>query len=235
MPYVNELIGTLVVAADGELGKVKDIYFEDKEWRVQYLVVDTGSWPFGESVLISPLDTALYLAEQKVLMSALTKAELKRISEDEDPRPITKRNTSLLYSHRAWPAFGRAGNGYPTLGMMKAGSGLANVAEFSVKRRRHTLSFKPIVNYDIHNSDGRLGLLKDLMMDLEKWSLPYLLFDDTSTSDRERVIIANDRVISFDSRQSLLNISISQAQFQASPKINPVFFLPMGRCNGVSQ
>ena len=124
MPYVNELIGTLVVAADGELGKVKDIYFEDKEWRVQYLVVDTGSWPFGESVLISPLDTALYLAEQKVLMSALTKAELKRISEDEDPRPITKRNTSLLYSHRAWPAFGRAGNGYPTLGMMKAGSGI---------------------------------------------------------------------------------------------------------------
>lgn len=225
--YANELIGTLVVAADGELGKVKDIYFEDKEWGVQYLVVDTGSWPFSQSVIISPLDTALHLSEQKALRSALNKAELKRISEGEDPRPITKPDTSLLYSHRAWPAFGRAGNGYPTLGMVKAGAGLANVAEFSVEERRHVLSFKPIVNYEVCNSIGLLGLLKDLILDVEQWSVPYLLVDDTSTSARECVLVANEKVISFVSHQSLLHVSISKEQFQESPKIDPVGFFAL--------
>jgi sporulation protein YlmC with PRC-barrel domain len=226
--YANELIGTMLVAADGELGKVKDIYFEDREWRVQYLVVDTSSWPFNEKLLVLPLDAALQFSEQKVLMFTKTKAELKRISEGEDPRPITNPDTSLLYSHRAWPAFGRAGNGYPTLGMVKAGAGLANVADFSVEEGRHVLSIKHIVNYEVHNSTGRLGLLKDLMVDLKRWSLPYLLVDDTSTSNRERVLIEKEKVISFVSHQSLVNVAISKEQFQTSPKINPVGFFANG-------
>lgn len=85
--YANELIGTMLVAADGELGKVKDIYFEDREWGVQYLVVDTGSWPFNEKLLVLPLDAALQFSERKVLRSSLDKVELKLISEGEDPRP----------------------------------------------------------------------------------------------------------------------------------------------------
>lgn len=226
--YASELMGALVVASDGELGKVKDIYFEDKEWRVHFLVVDTGTWPFSETVFVSPQDAALHQSEPGLLKSALDKVRLRHISYNEDPRPITKPDTLQLYSHRAWPAFGRAGNGYPTLGMVKAGAGLANVAEFSDKQMRHMLSFKPIVNYEIHNNEGRLGLLKDLMVDLEKWSLPYLLVDDTSTSDRERLLVASEKVVSFASHQSLVKVAISKEQFEASPKINPVGFFANG-------
>ncbi len=28
---------------DGEIGKVKDLYFDDQYWTIRYLIVDTGS------------------------------------------------------------------------------------------------------------------------------------------------------------------------------------------------
>jgi hypothetical protein len=30
--------------SDGELGKIKEFYFDDYYWTIRYLVVDTGNW-----------------------------------------------------------------------------------------------------------------------------------------------------------------------------------------------
>ena len=40
-------------ATDGDIGRVKDFYFDDDAWVVRYLVVDTGAWLLGRRVLIS--------------------------------------------------------------------------------------------------------------------------------------------------------------------------------------
>jgi hypothetical protein len=31
-------------ARDGEIGKVKEFYFDDRSWTVRYLVAETGNW-----------------------------------------------------------------------------------------------------------------------------------------------------------------------------------------------
>ena len=41
-------------ARDGEIGKVKEFYFDDQSWAVRYLIADTGGWLSGRRVLISP-------------------------------------------------------------------------------------------------------------------------------------------------------------------------------------
>jgi len=42
-------------ATDGDIGQVKDFYFDDDAWVVRYLVVDTGTWLTGRRVLVSPI------------------------------------------------------------------------------------------------------------------------------------------------------------------------------------
>ena len=49
----KSLEGYELAARDGAIGRVKDIYFDDAEWRVRYFVVDAGSWLTDRSVLIS--------------------------------------------------------------------------------------------------------------------------------------------------------------------------------------
>jgi len=41
---VKTLEGYTLDSLDGEIGKVKDFYFDDQYWAIRYLVVDTGNW-----------------------------------------------------------------------------------------------------------------------------------------------------------------------------------------------
>src|SRR5687767_2340606 len=51
---IKDLRGYVIRAIDGTIGKVDDFYFDDEDWGIRYLVVDTGSWLSGRKVLISP-------------------------------------------------------------------------------------------------------------------------------------------------------------------------------------
>lgn len=50
----TELYGDKLVALDGDIGQIRDFYFEDKHWVIRYAVADTGSWLTGRLVLLSP-------------------------------------------------------------------------------------------------------------------------------------------------------------------------------------
>jgi sporulation protein YlmC with PRC-barrel domain len=51
---IKDLIGFRIAAKDGEIGKVKDFYFDDETWTIRYLIVKTGDWLSTREVLISP-------------------------------------------------------------------------------------------------------------------------------------------------------------------------------------
>lgn len=46
--------GYHIHAKDGEIGHVDDFLFEETDWSIHYLVVDTNNWWAGKSVLVSP-------------------------------------------------------------------------------------------------------------------------------------------------------------------------------------
>ena len=44
----KDLFDYTIQATDADnIGKVHDVYFDEEEWAVRYLVVDVGSWLFG--------------------------------------------------------------------------------------------------------------------------------------------------------------------------------------------
>lgn len=50
----NEFKDFSIGATDGDIGRVEGFYFDDRQWTVRYIIVNTGSW-FNESkVLVSP-------------------------------------------------------------------------------------------------------------------------------------------------------------------------------------
>ena len=51
---VKTLKGYKLQCLDGEIGKVKEFYFDDHNWTIRYLIADTGNWLVGRQVLISP-------------------------------------------------------------------------------------------------------------------------------------------------------------------------------------
>jgi len=67
---INDLGRFTIAATDGDLGRVGDVYFDDRSWDVRYLAVDAGDWLSGRRVLVSPAavrtsDTTLHVALSK--------------------------------------------------------------------------------------------------------------------------------------------------------------------------
>jgi sporulation protein YlmC with PRC-barrel domain len=52
---ISDLKRFTIAAADGQLGSVSDLYFDDRSWAVRYLVVDAGPWLPGRRLCVSPI------------------------------------------------------------------------------------------------------------------------------------------------------------------------------------
>jgi hypothetical protein len=74
---VNDLRRVTIAATDGELGSVRDLYFDDLSWAVRYLVVDTGSWLPDRWALVSPKSVRRWDANPSTLHMGLTKTQFK--------------------------------------------------------------------------------------------------------------------------------------------------------------
>jgi hypothetical protein len=65
----TDIFGYSLAARDGEIGRVKDIYFDDQEWAIRYLVADTYKWLPGRKVLLSPFSVKGIRDEDKLVIS----------------------------------------------------------------------------------------------------------------------------------------------------------------------
>src|SRR5262245_18606337 len=102
---VRELIGCAIGAADGELGRVHDVYVEDWRWVVQYLAVETGRWTAGRHVLICPASVERIAWRHRRVEVALTR-QLVRDSPDVDThKPIERQHEIALYEYYGFPYY----------------------------------------------------------------------------------------------------------------------------------
>jgi len=62
---------------EGEIGTVKEFYFDDQYWIVRYLVADTGNWLTGTQALLSPYALVAVIPEEHHITINLTKQQIE--------------------------------------------------------------------------------------------------------------------------------------------------------------
>jgi len=75
--YTESIIGFTIEGIDGEIGKVKELHFDDKTRTIGYLIVETGNWLLGRKVLISPQSVLARNWEEKTITVHLTVEQIK--------------------------------------------------------------------------------------------------------------------------------------------------------------
>src|SRR5262245_37076454 len=101
----HSMIGDRIEATDGDMGSVYDFYYDDENWSLRYLVVDTGNWLPGRRVLLSP--QALYEAdavqradgEKKTFPVRLSRAQVKDSPPIDTEKPLSRRQEEHLFDH----------------------------------------------------------------------------------------------------------------------------------------
>jgi hypothetical protein len=93
----NILKGYKLEAIDGELGKIKEFYFDDYYWMIRYLVVDTGNWLVERQVLISPHALSTVNKDARNIRINLTKKQIENSPSLDSDKPVSRQFEEAYY------------------------------------------------------------------------------------------------------------------------------------------
>ncbi|MCJ7593033.1 MAG: PRC-barrel domain-containing protein, partial [Woeseiaceae bacterium] len=197
---INDLEDYAIRATDGNIGQVKDVYFDDEAWVVRYLVVDTGSWLSSRKVLISPIAIGQPNWTDKVLPVSITKDQVKNSPDIDTDKPVSRQHEMQYLGHYGYPYYwggaGLWGDGaYP--GVMLTGyGGLVSTpyhegpeaaeafANAEAARHQdddlHLRSCKAVMGYHIQATDGDIGHVQGLLVDEKTWAIRYMIVDTSN-------------------------------------------------------
>lgn len=102
---MREVHGYAVNATDGDIGKIDDFFFDETEWRIRYLLIDTGPWIFGKEVLISPEWAENVSWTERDVHVKVTREQVKESPEYNPQRTTDREHETMLYAHYGYPGY----------------------------------------------------------------------------------------------------------------------------------
>jgi uncharacterized protein YrrD len=100
---VFEVIGYHIDAIDGEIGHVEDFMFDNEDWRLRYLIVDTSNWWFGKRVLISTHAVKAIVRSDRQVHLDVSREQVQSSPPWDPLAAFDPAYAARLHSHYGWP------------------------------------------------------------------------------------------------------------------------------------
>jgi sporulation protein YlmC with PRC-barrel domain len=216
---VKTLKGYKLDSLDGEMGKVKDFYFDDQHWTVRYLVADTGNWLTGRQVLISPYALVAAIKEENHIAVDLTRKQIEDSPSLASDKPVSRQFEEAYYAHYGWPSYwvgpypwGRAA--YPA----GVGGPPAQPSQPEKKWDPHLRSTGALIGYHIQAADGEIGHVEDFVIDDETWTIRYLIVDTRNWWPGKMVLVSPRWIERVGWNESKVFITLPRETIKQSPE-----------------
>lgn len=225
---VKSLIGSTMGATDGEIGKVKELYFDDETWVVRYLIVDTGNWLSGRVVLISTEAIVNADWDNKIFSVNLTKEQIKNSPDINTDLPVSRQQEIQLLKYYPWVKYwgaGFSGEMAVSPGPLAMGLPRTNFTEEKTNQEqnadKHLRSTDNVTDYNIKATDGEIGHVEDFILDETKWKIDFLIVDTRNWLPGKKVLISPKLINEIDWENATVSVDTSVAIIKDSPKYDP--------------
>jgi len=88
---------------DGEIGKVVDYIVDDSNWKINYLIVETGSWLNSKKVLLSASWIKEVKWDNQIVIVNITTEKLKDSPDYDDSQPLNNDYENSLNNYYGKP------------------------------------------------------------------------------------------------------------------------------------
>jgi len=170
-----------IQALDGDIGKCKDVYFDERNWEVRYFVVELGSWFSGTDVLVPP--EAVSPFDGVSMKVELTKEELRGCPDTDSAMPVSlqrQNHERSLYSLACSAATGM--NGW-----LLVVPPVSEISDDIASDDPHLVSCRDICSYDLVASDGDVGAIQDVLIDDCSWNIRFVVASTGISGPAERL------------------------------------------------
>ncbi len=215
----KSLFGKKLSALDGQIGHVRDFYFDDESWAVRYLVADTGPWLAGRRVLLSP--HALGLVTDEVVKVNLTRDQIEKSPPVDTHKPVSRRYEEEYYRYYGWPVYWDGGQiwgmgAVPIAVPLQPLPAPAAAENASRDEDRHLRSVKAVVGYEAEAADGALGSVKDFVVDFQSWEIRQLVIDARHWFAHHEIVVTTAKVARISYEEAKLFVGVTKATLTAA-------------------
>lgn len=221
-------------AADGDIGQVLDVYFDDRQWTVRYFVVKTGEWLSGREVLISPAQIRHADTTRGILDASLTREQVQGSPPVDAKKPVSRQaeaDYARYYGvapywsgpHRwgpvPYPGLAPPSGRAPAVGPSTPGDDL-RAGERS-EQDPNLRSAQEVQGYGIEARDGSIGHVKDFLVDERAWAIRWMVVATRNWWPGKHVLISPQwiRRVSWDA--SAVFVDLQRGEIQGAPEYDP--------------
>ncbi len=236
----KDLENYAIKATDGDIGQVKDFFFDDDAWVIRYLVVDAGSWFSSRKVLISPISIDPSNRTDRTLPVSITKEQVKNSPSIDTDQPVSRQNEEQYLGYYGYPNYwggaGVWGGGMYPFAMVPgyAGFGVDRVerereteAHLRAERARHRnddphlRSSNAVIGYHIHATDGEIGHVAGYLVDEQTWAIRYLIVDTSNWWMGHKVLVAPEWITDVNWSDETVSVDLGREAVKAAPLYEP--------------
>jgi uncharacterized protein YrrD len=225
---VLHINGSKIMAQDGDIGHVTEAYFDDENWTIRYLVIDTGTWLSGREVLISPYAVVQPVGSGKQIAVALTQQQVSDSPTIETHLPVSRRHEREMSRYYAFPAYWEGGELWAISALPLVPAPLPTTVETEAAAAAreadvpaedvHLRSSANVTGYDLQATDDSIGHVSDFIFDDESWAIRYLVVDTRNWwPGGKKVLVATQWIERIDWADMTVFTTLTRDEVKASP------------------
>src|SRR6201998_2674905 len=221
----KDLWGYTIAATDADIGRVHDFYFDDENWAIRYIVVETGVILSGRKVLISPIALRNRAWGPLHIWVNLTSNQVQGSPSIDLHKPISRQHEIEHHDHYGWPYY------WPGKGVWGAWSHPAALAKTPPSRKKtgakafstdvHLRSVREVTGYHVSAIGGQIGHVEDFLFDDKSWEIRYVIIDTRNVWAGKRVLIRPQWIKRVSWKYRKIYVNLSRERIQKSPRWDP--------------
>lgn len=190
---LNALLGYRILADDGPAGKVCDFLFHEKNWGIQHVVADVGSWWRSRRVLVPRVALKRPVGTIDVLPVSWSRSQVKGSPTAESVGQATQQLSDLFAS--------------------------GSIAAPPHKEQLHRTI--EVAGYQANAMDGPIGTVEDFIVADEEWHIRYLVLGIKLDMVDRRALSASEWVVGIDKDANVVSLYLSRREVYDSPEYDP--------------
>jgi hypothetical protein len=219
----TDLIGTKLVALDGEIGHLRDFLFDDNIWVIRYAIVDTGAWLPGRLVLLSPYAFGALDQRERTMQIKLQKRQIQDCPSIEPNKLVTRQDEADFFRHYGWPAYWAGDNMWGASRFPIIGPVALDEQEeprlYYHRDDKHLQKVQEVVGFPIQTGGGEIGRVKGFTVVRTSWAIREVIVETGPKHANTEIRLATDRVnwISYNDAKVHVNLTKVDVQRLTEP------------------
>ena len=215
---LKNFYGQRLHASDGEIGHVKDFYFDDQAWEIRYVIADTGTWLPGRLVLLSRHAFAHFHHDGAGLSVDLTRKQIADSPSIEAHRPVSRQYEAEYFRYYGWPVYWM-GDGCGGLG---GSPGVIPVLSDEAQAHHghnqrddaHLQSAQAINGYQIQTEEGAIREVTGLTVDDKTWAIRALTVATGHWYHGKEILIATGKIKRISYLETCVWVNLTKADIE---------------------